>query len=431
MQVKKYEAPTIQEALEHIKRELGPEAIILQTKRNKRGFGLMSRSSVEVTAAVSEKSLQKKQVTEKKLPQPLLERYANLPAGKQAEIQSDLYDYSQRDRVAQAQSVRDQVEIKRPRYADIPDAAPSRKETAGATASRIVTPAPSHRNTDVEREMKELREMIEKLKSHPSRANPAQQSDLASQSAQEALEELVIQGIDRRYALELLRKAEFEQANPSAESIWDQIASEMMKSIRVMPMESAKHIAVIGPTGAGKTTTLAKLASSAAYREGKKVGLIHVRQQPIGDHGLLATYAKLFNLPFRTVGTEAELHAALGDFNTLDLILIDTDGVSTRDIQSVQRAQRLLGEIPGLRIYMTLPVTMRDQELYEIISRFKILDPRGLILTKLDEAVIHGSIYNVAQRSKLPLIYFTTGQKVPEDLELATVERVVSLVMEI
>src|SRR3954464_15744114 len=86
MQVKKFEAPTIQEALETIKRELGPEAIILQTKQNKRGFGLMSKASVEVTAAVSERALQKKQLTECKLPEPQREKVRGMPAERQAEI---------------------------------------------------------------------------------------------------------------------------------------------------------------------------------------------------------------------------------------------------------------------------------------------------------------------------------------------------------
>src|SRR6478735_980011 len=86
MQVKKFEAPTIQEALDTIKRELGPEAIILQTKKLKKGFGLMSKESVEVTAAVSERSMQKKTFTEKRLPEAKREAVKALPANKQGDI---------------------------------------------------------------------------------------------------------------------------------------------------------------------------------------------------------------------------------------------------------------------------------------------------------------------------------------------------------
>ena len=87
MQVKKFEAPTIQEALETIKRELGPEAIILQTKKHKRGFGLMSRASVEITAAVSERSLQKREFSEKRISERDREAFKSMPAEKQARIQ--------------------------------------------------------------------------------------------------------------------------------------------------------------------------------------------------------------------------------------------------------------------------------------------------------------------------------------------------------
>src|SRR5438445_8017053 len=94
MQVKKFEAPTIQEALDNIKRELGPEAIILQTKNHKRGFGLMSKASVEVTAAVSERSLQKKQFVEKKIPEPTKDALKKMPAQRQAEFYDKYADRS-------------------------------------------------------------------------------------------------------------------------------------------------------------------------------------------------------------------------------------------------------------------------------------------------------------------------------------------------
>src|SRR4051812_35631282 len=106
MQVKKFEAPTIQEALDTIKRELGPEAIILQTKQNKRGFGLMSKGSVEVTAAVSERSLHKKHFAEKRLPPPTRDAMTKAPAGRQA----DLYDQTLDKHLERAAQAKDKVE---------------------------------------------------------------------------------------------------------------------------------------------------------------------------------------------------------------------------------------------------------------------------------------------------------------------------------
>src|SRR4051812_45673475 len=107
MQVKKFEAPTIQEALEHVKRELGPEAIILQTKKNKRGFGLMSKSSVEVTAAVSDRSLHKKQLVETRVSTPNKSSIQKLSAGKQA----DFFDQYMDKHLQKATQTQDRVEV--------------------------------------------------------------------------------------------------------------------------------------------------------------------------------------------------------------------------------------------------------------------------------------------------------------------------------
>src|SRR5687768_2999035 len=111
MQVKKFEAPTIQEALEHIKRELGPEAIILQTKRNRKGFGLLSKSSVEITAAVSERSLNKKKTLETKLPETQREAVQKMTAHRQAEFYSK---YGNRSIDQAASNTKDKVEFSRP-----------------------------------------------------------------------------------------------------------------------------------------------------------------------------------------------------------------------------------------------------------------------------------------------------------------------------
>jgi flagellar biosynthesis protein FlhF len=131
MQVKKFEAPTIQEALETIKRELGPEAIILQTKKNARGFGLLSRASVEITAAVSERSLQKKKFAEDRLPQTNREAIVKMPAEKQAEV----YDKMMEKHIEKvANTTRDRVDL----GGRIKAAAPGSTERKPITATRYI-----------------------------------------------------------------------------------------------------------------------------------------------------------------------------------------------------------------------------------------------------------------------------------------------------
>ena len=235
------------------------------------------------------------------------------------------------------------------------------------------------------------------------------------------------------------------QANPDA--VLDRLAAELMKNTEVAPSipgipkkgedlgvgapVTPSVIAMVGPTGVGKTTTTAKLAAAAARKRGLKVGLVNLDSHKAGAFDQLATFAKILNLPFRSAATVEDLAAAMKDFQALDLVLIDMTGRSQRDPSSVREMQALLSVVPGARTHLVLSATTRDAEMYDIASRFAPLRPAGIIVSKLDEATIFGSIYNVSQRAKLPLLYFTTGQRVPEDIEDATPERVASLILEI
>jgi flagellar biosynthesis protein FlhF len=190
-------------------------------------------------------------------------------------------------------------------------------------------------------------------------------------------------------------------------------------------------IALVGPTGVGKTTTVAKMASEALLKRNLKVGLINLDSYKVAAFDQLGTYAKILNVPFRSAASADELRAAVQDFHGLDLVLVDTTGRSQRDPASLREMQELLKSVPTLRTQLVLAVATRDNELYDQASRFGVFRPQGVVFSKLDEATLYGSIYNVSQKTKLPLLYFTTGQRVPEDIEEATRERVAALIMEL
>ncbi|HUP56939.1 MAG TPA: flagellar biosynthesis protein FlhF [Bdellovibrionota bacterium] len=493
MQVKKFEAPTIQEALDTIKRELGPEAIILQTKQNKRGFGLMSKGSVEVTAAVSERSLHKKVFAEKRLPSQVRDAVAKTPATRQADIYDQTLD-KHLEKTAQGKA-RDEAgkKITATRYIDIdtppvavamaaavaaaapaPDMARASARIAygnsmatdAANAAGIGSPVPrgdsagspigvrtgpQGQGMTVEEEVRQLKRMIQELKVAQEEAPAAsgaraasQPNALATQALQDAFEQLVVNGVDRRYALALIKKASFElhpSRQTSTEHVLDQLAVEIMETTETTQLLPEKVpantgggpmvLAFVGPTGVGKTTTAAKIASDCALRRKLKVGLINLDSHKAGAFDQLAIYAKILNLPFRSAATMEDFHSAIRDFQSLDVVLVDTTGRSQRDPAAIHGMKQILDSITGVRTQLVLSVTTRDTEMFDMASRFSVFRPSGLILSKLDESTVFGSIYNVTQRARLPLIYFTTGQKVPEDLEEATRERVASLILEI
>ena len=144
----------------------------------------------------------------------------------------------------------------------------------------------------------------------------------------------------------------------------------------------------------------------------------------------LGTYAKILNVPFRSAASAEELRVAIQDFQALDLVIVDTTGRSQRDPASLKEMQDMLQAVPDIRLELVLSVTTRDNELYDMANRFSIFRPQGIIVSKLDEASMYGSIYNVSHKVKLPLLYFTTG-RVPEDFEEATKERVAALIMDL
>jgi flagellar biosynthesis protein FlhF len=493
MQVKKFEAPSLQEALEVVKRELGPEAIILQTKQNKKGFGLMSKGSVEVTAAVSERQLTKKGMAEKKL--PIQQKEALLKSS--AKAQAHVYDRTEARHLDMAMgSTSDRVaiggkSITRQRYADIDDDTPSAKPGAydriksrvqsAARSASDATPKMAQpqarqaipvqtfaqqqqqavrtqaaQSTGVEAsEVAELRRMIQDLKRAQDEAvvkgSSASRATLGSDALNQAFEQLVLAGVDRRYALPLIKKAGFElgeRASEDMDSVLDQVAMELMRTTEVVnglegiqPRTKVADsegltggpviVALVGPTGVGKTTTLAKIAAQALLKKSLKVGLINLDSYKVAAFDQLATYAKILGVPFRSASSNDDLEVALKDFKSLDLILIDTTGRSPRDSESLDDLEKLLHSIPGVNTQLVVSSLTRDLELYDLANRFSVFRPQGLIVSKLDEAQVFGSVFNISQKTKLPLIYFATGQRVPEDIEDATPERLAALILDL
>jgi flagellar biosynthesis protein FlhF len=319
------------------------------------------------------------------------------------------------------------------RYIDIEDPTPRVSPQISAKMS-------------VEEEVRYLKRMIEEMKdAQDSRdfstaAQPVRAGGvLEHPSIQDAFDQLVVNGLDKRLALTLVKAAVFELGEDQAQNpdqLLDQIAAEIMRHTEIASPLPAKGtapsiIALVGPTGVGKTTTIAKIASDALLRRGLKVGMINLDSYKVAAFDQLGTYAKILNVPFRSVGTVEELRAAVHDFRSLDLVLIDTTGRSQRDPDSLKEMHEVLQSIPEIKTQVVLSATTRDGELYDMASRFAVFRPQGIIVSKLDEATVFGSIYNVSQKAKLPLLYFTTGQRVPEDIEEATPERVAALVLEI
>ena len=179
----------------------------------------------------------------------------------------------------------------------------------------------------------------------------------------------------------------------------------------------ARVICLVGPTGVGKTTTLAKIAADLMLNRQRSVGMITLDTFRVGAVAQLETYAKLLQIRLVVARTLSEVKAGLHALNRCDYVLVDTVGSSPYNRRQVNSTAGLLPIMGDDReVILCMAANVRETEQQAIHRRFSVLNPSGLIFTKLDETVTYGGILNVAVKSGLPLTMYTDGQRVPENL---------------
>jgi flagellar biosynthesis protein FlhF len=176
-------------------------------------------------------------------------------------------------------------------------------------------------------------------------------------------------------------------------------------------------VALVGPTGVGKTTTIAKLAAKFILKNGpRQVALITTDNYRIGAHEQLSTYGRILGVPVRVASSATELCNLINGFADKRLILIDTAGMSQRDMKLVEQINTLQQSGQAIKSYLVMSAATEYKAMNEIIKAFQVFEPQASILTKLDEAVTIGSAISTIIEHNLPLSFITDGQQVPEDM---------------
>lgn len=190
-----------------------------------------------------------------------------------------------------------------------------------------------------------------------------------------------------------------------------------------------KVVALVGPTGVGKTTTIAKLAANLRLRDGVKMGLVTVDTYRVAAVEQLRTYADIIDLPMKVVTSPREMRRAIDELSGMDLVLIDTAGRSPRDELKIQELKSFLAEAQVNEVHLVLSLVSSARSLAATAGQFASVGTTSVVFTKLDEAVEMGVLLSAARQIPLPISYLTTGQDVPDDIESAEASRIARLVL--
>lgn len=368
MQIKRYETKNMQEALTRIRRDLGPDAIILSTKQIASDPPL-----IEVLAA------------------------------------------------------RDVVVAERPASAahsapPAQDAPLSRmaKEIQGLKSSiDILT-----RKFSYPCNLPDLMETLSLLLDKAPASNPNPLQDLYIN--------LISGGLSHPMVVRLIEgiKEDYPCEDRDTEEKCSLIAEKLItRSLAVDDRKERRIKAIIGPTGIGKTTTLAKLAAHYSLEKKMKVGLITTDTYRIAATEQLKVYAKIMGLPVHVAAERDVFQKALTDFSEKDVILVDTPGRNHQDDRCLNGLNDLL-HTGGVEAVLLMSPTATKEYLLEAADRFKIFNYDRIILTKVDECNHFGAMYDVLTEIGKPVSYVTTGQNVPKDIEKANPERLAKMILQ-
>ncbi|MBS0210395.1 MAG: flagellar biosynthesis protein FlhF [Planctomycetes bacterium] len=190
-----------------------------------------------------------------------------------------------------------------------------------------------------------------------------------------------------------------------------------------------RRVALVGPTGVGKTTTIAKLAANYRLRDKRRVGLITVDTYRIAAVEQLRTYADIIDLPMQVVATPRQMREAVAQMAHLDLVLIDTAGRSPKDEIKLQELKAFLAEAEADEVHLVLSAVASASVLQNTAERFGHVGTTALVLTKLDEATSLGHLLPLVRNGRLPISYLTDGQNVPDDIAPADRARLTKLML--
>lgn len=370
MKIKKYTAPTMPEAMQLIRKELGKDAVILNSREIRTGgfLGLFSRKQLEVVAALDPDAIEE-----------------------------------------------DTKRLHR-------SAKPSKRVIA-EKAENVQEPSG---NEELLMELRQLKQLVK----HQGSGEEEFSSAFAS-----ARDYLIAQDIDEDIAKDLVKTA-IEKLGDQKTEDPEKISRVIKKLIeeRLLTVQSKKRFDpsrltyLVGPTGVGKTTTIAKLAAKAMLEHKRKVGLITGDTYRIAAIEQLKTYAKILDIPVEVAYSPAEFRKAADQLADCEMIFADTAGRNFKEDKYIAEISEIVSNSPASDITLVLPLTGKPEDLHKISEQFKNIPVTNILFTKLDETDSYGSILNIVCKYGWPISHIANGQDVPDDLISPTAAEISELI---
>ena len=394
MRMKKYQASSMAEAIAQIRAELGPNAVIVHASESRKG--LLGKAMVEVVAAVDGSERSARGATGSAGAPPVAGRsnpptlaggrgpHARAPAGQQ------------------------------------PRSGGTAAQRAAAVAERRPAAGPDP-ITAMEQQVVELRSALTRL-SHQW-AGAGKLAPPLAELHQRLLEQEVEPGLAQQLVTTIDGELSLQAASDQA-TVLDTLSKHLRRMLPTTGPLGPKAgeptiVFLIGPTGVGKTTTIAKLAANMKVQR-RRMTLITCDTYRIAAIPQLRTYADILRVPLEVAYTPEELTSKVLDHLDDDFVIVDTPGRSQRNADQLADLRRFVQAVPTRRTLLTIAAGARYRDMLDVVARFGAIPFDGLLLTKLDETTTFGPILNLLHHTGKPLTYLTTGQNVPQDIELAT-----------
>lgn len=467
MKIKEFEALTLKECLQQVRQELGSEAVILETRKFRKGgiLGWGAKDAVRIVAgtgiSVNEPRANGTGYRSERTTEAASRNRASSPATS-VRTASNNGSSDGGTQVAE----RPVAVLERPVMQEDainpagPETVPSKQkheafnaEAFFAARHSVMQDTPTESGHDavtqdklnrLEKEMREIRDGIHSLQSvrhavvtpYPASRGSSAKESIPAVPYPELYQKIRKAEVNEELAVELLHAMPdlsgwgTEARTPLAESALRELMANRVKSGGPITMNPAgpRVVTFVGPTGVGKTTTIAKLAAHFALIEKRKVGLLTMDTYRIAAVEQLKTYSQIIDIPVQVAYNQSEVAPALEKFKDCDLILIDTAGRSQKNIMQISELKTLV-DTAGCETHLVLAASTKERDLLDQVARFSGAGVDRLLFTKLDETTTYGTMFTVAARSGIPVSYITTGQKVPEDIEAANGANYAAMVM--